>query len=198
MAIGLWIVCEVDLWSHKRSGHPPLHHPSGWLALASNHLPPSPPPPSRRNPPRPPQALPTGRGQPVLHSLISVIKGWKLPPPTPRLSIFKICPFQSNWNKYNNVDKLEICPSQGNFIIIHSYIYIWGVSRPLPQRATHEPQIVLFLTHVYDTKMYSKNCLISVSDVFFPQLSDDVGSFSEIFHFHFQKVQKVLYLKKYI
>ena len=46
--------------------------------------------------------------------------------------------------------------------------------------------------------MYLKNCLICVSDVFFPLLSNDVGSFSEIFHFHLQKVQKVLYLKKYI
>ena len=43
-----------------------------------------------------------------------------------------------------------------------------------------------------------KYCLISVSDVFFPQLSNDVGSFSEIFHFHLQKVQNVLYLKKCI
>ena len=33
---------------------------------------------------------------------------------------------------------------------------IWGVSRQLPQRAAREPQIVLFLTHVYDTKMYFK------------------------------------------
>ena len=77
-------------------------------------------------------------------------------------------------------------------------ICIWGVSRQLPQRAACEPQIVPFLTHVYDTKMYLKNYLISVSDVFFPQLSNDVGSFSEIFYFHLQKVQKVLYLKKYI
>ena len=43
-----------------------------------------------------------------------------------------------------------------------------------------------------------KNCLISVSDVFFPQLSNDVGIFSEIFHFHLQKVQNVLYLNKCI
>ena len=43
-----------------------------------------------------------------------------------------------------------------------------------------------------------KNCLISVSDVFFPQLSNDVGNFSEIFYFHLQNVQNVLYLKKYI
>ena len=33
---------------------------------------------------------------------------------------------------------------------------IWGVSRQLPQRAAREPQIVLFLTHVYDTKIYLK------------------------------------------
>ena len=43
-----------------------------------------------------------------------------------------------------------------------------------------------------------KNCCISVSDVFFPQLSNDVGSFSVTFHFHLQKVQNVLYLKKCI
>ena len=43
-----------------------------------------------------------------------------------------------------------------------------------------------------------KNCLLSVSDVFFPQLSNDVGSFSEIFHFHLRKVQNVLDLKKWI
>ena len=40
--------------------------------------------------------------------------------------------------------------------------------------------------------------MISVSDVFFPQLSNDVGSFPEIFNFHLQKVQNVWYLKKYI
>ena len=33
---------------------------------------------------------------------------------------------------------------------------IWGVSRQLSQRAARDPQIVLFLTHVYDTKMYLK------------------------------------------
>ena len=43
-----------------------------------------------------------------------------------------------------------------------------------------------------------KNCLISVSDVFFPQLSNDVSSFFKIFRFHLQKVQNVLYLKKCI
>ena len=35
-------------------------------------------------------------------------------------------------------------------------MYIWGVSRQLSQRAAREPQIVLFLTHVYDTKKYFK------------------------------------------
>ena len=40
--------------------------------------------------------------------------------------------------------------------------------------------------------------MISISDVFFPQLSNGVGSFPEIFHFRPQKVQNVLYLKKYI
>ena len=40
--------------------------------------------------------------------------------------------------------------------------------------------------------------MISISDVFFPQLSNGVGSFSEIFHFRLQKVQKVLYIKKCI
>ena len=33
---------------------------------------------------------------------------------------------------------------------------IWGVSRQLSQRAAREPQIVLFLIHVYDTKKYFK------------------------------------------
>ena len=47
-------------------------------------------------------------------------------------------------------------------------------------------------------KCILKNCLISVSDVFFPQLFNDVVSFPEIFNFHLQKVQKVLYLKKCI
>ena len=35
-------------------------------------------------------------------------------------------------------------------------LYRWGVSGQLPQRAECEPQIVLFLTHVYDTKIYFK------------------------------------------
>ena len=34
--------------------------------------------------------------------------------------------------------------------------HIRGVSRQLPQRAARELQIVQFLTHVYDTKMYFK------------------------------------------
>ena len=40
--------------------------------------------------------------------------------------------------------------------------------------------------------------MISISNVFFPQLSNGVGSFPEIFHFRLQKVQNVLYLKKYM
>ena len=39
-----------------------------------------------------------------------------------------------------------------------------------------------------------KNCLINVSDVFFPQLSNDVGSFSKIFHFDLQKLFRILFL----
>ena len=93
-------------------------------------------------------------------------------------------------------DSLEF-RSKNNYIPIYPYVltyfwrnhfpqkvHIWGVSRQLSQRAAREPQIVIFLTHVYDTKKYLKNCLISVFDVFFPQLSNDVGSFFEIFHFH--------------
>ena len=40
--------------------------------------------------------------------------------------------------------------------------------------------------------------MTNVFDVFFPQLSNDVSSFSKIFHFYLQKVQNVLYLKKCI
>ena len=65
-------------------------------------------------------------------------------------------------------------------------------------RAARKPQIVLFLTHVYDTKRYLKNCLISVFDVFFPQLSNDVGNFFEIFHFHLQNLFHILFLAKNI
>ena len=36
------------------------------------------------------------------------------------------------------------------------YIHIWGFARQLSQRAAREPQIVLYLTHVYDTKKYFK------------------------------------------
>ena len=36
---------------------------------------------------------------------------------------------------------------------------IWGVSRQLSQRVAREPQIVLFQTHVYDTKKYLKKLL---------------------------------------
>ena len=38
--------------------------------------------------------------------------------------------------------------------------------------------------------------MINVFDVFFPQFSNDVNSFSDIFHFNLQKVQNMLYLKK--
>ena len=47
-------------------------------------------------------------------------------------------------------------------------------------------------------KCTSKNCLINVFTVFFPQLFNDVSSFSKIFHFHLQKVQNMLYLQKCI
>ena len=77
-------------------------------------------------------------------------------------------------------------------------IHIWGVSRQLSQRAAREPQIVLFWTHVYDTKITLKNCLISVFDVFFPQLSNDIGTSFEIFHFHLQKLIRILFLAKNI
>ena len=40
--------------------------------------------------------------------------------------------------------------------------------------------------------------MISVSDVFFPRLSNDAGSFYEIIYFHLQIVQNLLYLKKCI
>ena len=40
--------------------------------------------------------------------------------------------------------------------------------------------------------------MISIFDVFFPQLSNDVGSFPEIFHFRLQEVKNMLYLKKCI
>ena len=43
-----------------------------------------------------------------------------------------------------------------------------------------------------------KNCLISVFDVFFPQLSNDVGTSFEIFHFHLQKLFLILFLAKNI
>ena len=67
----------------------------------------------------------------------------------------------------------------------------------VPARGARAPNRAI-LTHVYDTKMYLKNCLINVSDVFFPQLSNDVSSFSKIFRFDLQKVQNMLYLKKCI
>ena len=47
-------------------------------------------------------------------------------------------------------------------------------------------------------KFTLKNCLINVFDVFFPQLSNDVNSFSKNFHNHLQKVQNMLYIKKCI
>ena len=65
---------------------------------------------------------------------------------------------------------------------------IWGVSRQLPQRATREPQIVLFLTHVYDTKMYFKKLFDKRFRRIFSSAFNDVGSFSEIFHFYLQKI----------
>ena len=107
-----------------------------------------------------------------------------------------------------SLSSFELCCGQIYNTHTHTHIHtytqtfsrkrIWGVSRQLSQRAAREPQIVLFLTHVYDTKMYLKNCLINVFDVFFPQLSNDVSSFSKIFRFHLQKVQNMLYLKKCI
>ena len=55
-----------------------------------------------------------------------------------------------------------------------------------------------------DTKMFMilkstlKNCLISVFDVFFSQLSNDVGTFFEIFHFHLQKLSHSISRKKHL
>ena len=94
----------------------------------------------------------------------------------------------ARWVVFQSPGEIDRCSTQPS---IYSRkwtrkIHIWGVSRQLPQRVAREPQIVLFLTHIYDTKM----C--------FKKLSNDVGSFSEIFHFQLQKVQNVLYLKKCI
>ena len=73
-----------------------------------------------------------------------------------------------------------------------------GVSRQLRQRAAREPQIVLFLTHIYDTKI----CFKKLFDKRFRRILSSVfqwrRQFFEIFHFHLQKVQNVLYLKKCI
>ena len=62
--------------------------------------------------------------------------------------------------------------------------------------AARERQIVLYVAHVYDTKTYLIYFMIIIFDVFFPQISNGVGSFPEIFDFRLQKVQNVLYLKK--
>ena len=40
--------------------------------------------------------------------------------------------------------------------------------------------------------------MIRISHVFFPQLSNGIGSFPNNFHFRLQKVENVLYLKKCI
>ena len=40
--------------------------------------------------------------------------------------------------------------------------------------------------------------MISIFDVFFPQFSNGVGSFPEVFHFRLQKVQNMLYIKNCI
>ena len=54
---------------------------------------------------------------------------------------------------------LNLCPKHLSFrsvVLIDFSVPLWGVSRQLSQRAAREPQIVLFLTHVYDTKKYLK------------------------------------------
>ena len=40
--------------------------------------------------------------------------------------------------------------------------------------------------------------MISIFNVFFPLLSNGVGSFPEIFHFHLHKIQNVLYLQNFV
>ena len=40
--------------------------------------------------------------------------------------------------------------------------------------------------------------MISIFDVFFPLVSNGLGSFPEIFHFHLHKIQYVLYLKNFV
>ena len=49
-----------------------------------------------------------------------------------------------------------LLPPRGSFVIVAILRFIKGVSRQLSQRAARELQIVLFLTHVYDTKKYLK------------------------------------------
>ena len=68
----------------------------------------------------------------------------------------------------------------------------------MSQRAAREPQIVLFLTHVYDTKKYLKKLFDKRFRRIFFSLSNDVGSFIEIFHFHLQKLFRILFLAKNI
>ena len=50
----------------------------------------------------------------------------------------------------------EVLPCSSRMTILFCKRYIWVVSRQLSQRAAREPQIVLFLTHIYDTKMCFK------------------------------------------
>ena len=45
---------------------------------------------------------------------------------------------------------------------------IYGAFHVNCPSAVRERQIVLYLAHVYDTKTYLKNFMISISDVFFP------------------------------
>ena len=70
------------------------------------------------------------------------------------------------------------------------------MKRSTSSALARERQIVLFLTHFYDTKMYLKNCLISDFDVFFPQLSKMMQVvFPKFSNFTF-KNYKISYISK--
>ena len=61
------------------------------------------------------------------------------------------------YNSYMCSNHITFFWLKSNLCTINMYtILIWGVSRQLPQRAAREPQTVLFLTHIYDTKMCFK------------------------------------------
>ena len=110
------------------------------------------------------------------------------------IGAFRYCGQQLSSNLYLFLTHYWLATSSNNGT--QPVYEAFHVNCPSPRRAS--PKSCNFELMFMILKITLKNCLISVFDVFFPQLSNDVGISFEIFYFHLQKLFRILFLAKNI